>query len=336
MKRLICMIFALIFVLGCAGCSAREYSKSVFAMDTVMELKVWGADGETAISRLEDMLRGLEDRWSATRQDSVTALLNQGTVPSLTAEEEALLRQVEALSQRTQGAFDPKLGSVSRLWGFYDKQYRVPTAQQIQAALQQETWDLGAAMKGYAGQQAAKLLQELDVQCALLNLGGNIQTFGTKPDGQPWRVGIQNPFGGDYVGIVTLEGTASVVTSGSYQRYFEQEGKRYHHIMDGVTGYPADSGLVSVTVICRDGLTADALSTALFVMGLEEGTRFWRQSSDFEAVFILTDGSIYATEGANLSGCEFKEITRENENLGHFDQRFAAGMPGAEPVAVFG
>lgn len=302
MKRLILLLLVAAVVLCCVGCGTPEQT-TLFCMDTVMELQLWGKDARKGLSVTAQVLEELESTWSVTDPDS---LLNQGV-----EQDHELLRQTAKLWERTGGAFDPRLGALSQAWGFYDEQYRVPTQQEITAALTQSRWDLGAALKGYAGDRCVAALEQLDVERAILNLGGNIQTYGEKADGSPWQVGIQNPDGGNYIGVLSVEGTMSIVTSGDYQRYFEEDGVRYHHILDPQTGHPADSGVRSVTVICRNGLTADALSTALFVLGLEEGTALWRASDDFEAVFILTDGSIHATEGAVLSGCVYEVIRRE-------------------------
>lgn len=310
MKRLFCVFLICALLCGCSGAETAA-EETYFAMDTVMTLKVWGKDAEEGISQIKALLRQLEDDWSATSGNSVIGRLNRGEDVTLDEAQAALLERVEDLSARTGGTFDPKMRSLSLAWGFLNQAYQVPTQEEIDAALAEEQWDLGAVVKGYAGQAAADLLAELDVDRAVLSLGGNVQTYGEKPDESPWQVAIQNPDGGDYLGTVSVTGTCSVVTSGDYQRYFEENGVKYHHILDPQTGRPADSGLRSVTVICRDGATADALSTALFVMGLEEGAAFWRESDDFEAVFILSDGSIFATEGAALSGCEFEVISRE-------------------------
>ena len=134
---------------------------------------------------------------------------------------------------------------------------------------------------------------------------------GKKPDRSDFVIGVRDPRGdaSEYIATVTMDGLI-MATTGDYERYFEQDGVRYHHILDPETGYPADSGLRSVTVICEDGLGADCFSTALFVMGLEKGSDFWRESDDFEAVFITKDGTIHATEGANLSGCAYEVISR--------------------------
>ena len=309
MKKLLCVLFAMLFLAGCAPKTPKA-QRDIFAMDTLMNLQLWGEDADAAAEDVETMLHHLEARWSVTREESVTTGLNRGIRPEMTSQELALLSEVEALYQRTGGAFNPYLGEVSRLWGFYDKNYRVPSVEERDLAIQAGMLDMGAALKGYAGDMSVEILEAMDVDRAILNLGGNIQTFGNKPKGEPWQIGIADPIRGGTLGVVAVEGTMSIVTSGSYQRYFEQDGVRYHHIMDGTTGAPADTGLVSVTVISRSGLTADALSTALFVMGLEEAADFWRQSDDFEAVFVLADGAVYATAGANLSGCEYQEISR--------------------------
>lgn len=310
MKRFFSLIILIgILLSGCAKAS-EPVRQTVFCMDTVMDLQVWGKDAKAAMEQITGKLNELERDWSATSQDSLLSRLNQGDTPELSQEQARLLERIEGLSQRTGGAFDPHLRVLSEAWGFYGEDHRVPAPQEIAAALEESQWDLGAALKGYAGQVCADLLAELDIDRAMLVLGGNVQTYGEKPGGSPWQIGIQSPEVGDNLGILSVTGTASVVTSGDYQRYFEEGGVRYHHILDPETGYPADSGLRSVTVVCRDGLTADCLSTALFVMGLEDGAAFWRESDDFEAVFVTTDGTIYATEGAVLSGCSYEVIGR--------------------------
>ncbi|MBR3950166.1 MAG: FAD:protein FMN transferase [Oscillospiraceae bacterium] len=308
MKRLFALVMALVLLLSGCG-KPMEYTH--FAMNTVMQFQIWGKDAAAAHGRIITKLHQLESNWSATSEDSILWQLNNGNkLFQLEPGQAALLAKAEALSKRTGGAFNPKMRCLSEAWGFYNEQHHVPSLETINEALSDPQWDLGGALKGHAGQKCAEILEDLDIDRAILNLGGNVQTFGEKPDGSPWQVGIQDPNGGNYLGIVSVSGTMAVVTSGDYQRYFEKDGVRYHHILDPETGYPADSGLRSVTVICADGMTADALSTALFVMGLEKGATFWRESDDFEAVFIAGDGSIYATEGTILSGCTYEVISR--------------------------
>ena len=309
MKQLLALVLTLSLLL--CGCAAKPLEQTFFAMNTVMSFQIWGKDSGDAYGRIITKIQNLESSWSATSEDSILwQLNNDNRLFQLEPGQAALLAKAETLSERTSGAFNPKMRCLSEAWGFYNEQHRIPTQEEIDAALADPQWDLGGAMKGYAGQECIELLADLKIDRALLNLGGNVQTYGSKPDGSPWKVGIQNPDGGDYVGIISVSGTMSIVTSGDYQRYFEHDGIRYHHILDPETGCPADSGLRSVTVICADGMTADCLSTALFVMGLEKASSFWRSSDGFEAVFITKDGSIRATAGVQLSGCTYEVIER--------------------------
>jgi len=306
MKRFVC-VFIIGILLCLSGCESHT-RETLFAMDTVMELQIWGKDADKANENIRTGILKNEKNWSVTGKN--LNALNQGEPLAYTYQHVAD-RALE-LKTRTDGAFDPQLRAAVAAWGFYDKQYQVPAQEQLEKALAEKKWDLGGLIKGYTADQCVIELKKWNVDRAILNLGGNIQTYGSKPDGTPWSIGIQDPNGGNYLGVVSVVGTMAVVTSGDYQRYFEKDGVRYHHILDPETGVPADSGLRSVTVICRDGLTADGLSTALFVMGLEKGSQFWRQSDDFEAVFVTTDGKLFATEGAKLSGCEYEVIAREN------------------------
>jgi thiamine biosynthesis lipoprotein len=156
--------------------------------------------------------------------------------------------------------------------------------------------DLGSVAKGYTGDRVIELLRENGVTSALLNLGGNVQALGTKPDGSPWRVAVQDPSGDGCLGVLEIDDQA-VITSGGYERYFVEDGVTYWHIIDPADGAPARSGLISVTIVGDSGLLCDGLSTSLFVMGLEDAAQFWRENGGFEAVFVTESGQILITEG---------------------------------------
>lgn len=178
--------------------------------------------------------------------------------------------------------------------------------------------DLGAVGKGYTGDIIAELLKEQGVTSALLDIGGNIQMVGRKTDGSRWRLGIQNPFGEGNLGVLESEDGA-VVTSGNYERYFiGEDGKQYGHIIDPATGYPAESGLASVSIIAKDGKLCDALSTAIYVMGLDEAMEYWKENGSFEMLLVTDENEIYLTEGIendftlneNFSNMEIHVITK--------------------------
>ncbi len=158
--------------------------------------------------------------------------------------------------------------------------------------------DLGGIAKGYIADRLEEYLLSQGITSALINLGGNVQSVNTKPDGSAWKIGIQKPFGGssDIVAVVECSGE-SVVTSGTYERYFEENGKIYHHILDPETGYPVDNGLTSVTIFSDSSTSCDALSTACFVLGLEDGMELIESLEDVEALFITEDETLYRTSG---------------------------------------
>ena len=157
--------------------------------------------------------------------------------------------------------------------------------------------DFGAIVKGYTGDQMAQVLEDNGVTSAIINLGGNVRLIGGNPEGGNWRVGILSPYGEGNMGILEAQ-DVNIITSGGYERYFiGEDGKQYWHILDPKTGYPADSGLLSATIIGEDGALCDALSTAAFVMGLERAEEYWKSRDDFEMILVTADNEIYVTEG---------------------------------------
>ena len=169
--------------------------------------------------------------------------------------------------------------------------------------------DLGGIAKGYTSSRIMDIYKEKGVTSGLVNLGGNAQVFGTKPDGSLWRVAVQSPDSEDeYLGVLEMKDKA-IITSGGYERYFEKDGVTYHHIIDPSTGYPADNGLISVTIVSADGTLADGLSTSLFVMGKDKATDYWKAHSDeFDMILLTDDEKLYVSEGIKDSFTSDREF----------------------------
>ena len=309
------LLSAAFLLTGCSGAPAQEpETATFFAMDTAMDFTVYG--DAALLDEAETLIGSLEEQVSVTDEHSDIYAIDHTGSGSLSGNAAELMAQALELCRRTGGALDISVYPIVRAWGFTTGSYQVPDEETIQSLLPLVDYtqiqydaatgvvtlpegmeiDLGSVAKGYAGQLAAQMLREHGVQSALLNLGGNVQTVGAKPDGSPWQIGIKDPQGEDAMMVLSVEDQA-VVTSGGYERYFEQDGQTYWHIMDPSTGHPADSGLLSVTIVGKQGIICDGLSSSLFVMGLEKAADLWAQSGDFEAVFVTASGEVYITEG---------------------------------------
>lgn len=309
------LLSAAFLLTGCSGAPAQgPETATFFAMDTAMDFTVYG--DAALLDEAETLIGSLEEQVSVTDEHSDIYAIDHTGSGSLSGNAAELMEQALELCRRTGGALDISVYPIVQAWGFTTGSYQVPDEETIQSLLPLVDYtqiqydaatgtvtlpegmeiDLGSVAKGYAGQLAAQMLREHGVQSALLNLGGNVQTVGAKPDGSPWQIGIKDPQGEDAMMVLSVEDQA-VVTSGGYERYFEQDGQTYWHIMDPFTGRPADSGLLSVTIVGDEGVVCDGLSTALFVMGLEKAADLWAQSGDFEAVFVTASGEVYITEG---------------------------------------
>ena len=302
---------------GCGETDDGYTDKQLFAMDTYVLLRI-GGENTAALETAAEKIGMLETELTGRDADGTggAARLNASGGQEVAVGEElfGLLEASAAYSEQTGGAFDITTYPLTKLWGF-GTAGRIPDDAEIAEALTQVGYqklrldperrtavltdgaqiDLGAIAKGYAAETVCGIFTDYGIESALINLGGNIFVIGSKLDGSPWRIGVADPEDTrETVGVLSARDTA-VVTSGSYQRYFEQGGTRYHHILDPVTGRPADNGLVSVTVICDDAVWADALSTALFVMGEEKPVGFWRETGGFEMILIRDDRQVLLT-----------------------------------------
>lgn len=304
---------------GEAADKETEASKDLFAMDTYMTLTAYGEHAQEAVDKAAERVEALDALLSTGNENSEIYQLNQNGEATLSEEGGYLVERALELYKKTEGAFDIAIYPVMQAWGFPTQDHHVPDDDTLKEKLaladaskvnyDKDTRkiffdqdgmeiDLGGIAKGYTSSQIMQIYQDCGVTSGLVNLGGNVQALGCKTDGSKWRVAIQSPDDTEeYLGILEIEDQA-VITSGGYERYFEEDGVTYHHIIDPAIGYPADSGLISVTIVSDDGTLADGLSTSLFIMGEEKAAQFWRENSDeFEAIMETSDGELYVTEG---------------------------------------
>ena len=302
--------------------AAKTDSESITdtAMGTDCSVRVYGSDG-TAKDIME-MLSDIENKYLSWRiEGSDIANINENASESEPVMPSkwtySYLENVLDLARKSSGAFDPTLGRVSQLWNLESDNPYIPSKSELTEFLLETGWekinlgdgevflkdgvqiDLGAVGKGIGCDEARKMLEEADADAAVVSVGGSILTYGKKPDGKPWKIGIANPRNEDgesYLGSLTIDGTCSISTSGDYEKYVIEDGVRYHHILDPKTGYPADSGLISVTIVCEKGWLSDGLSTACFVLGYEDSLPLL-ETYQAEAVFVTEDKEVIVTDG---------------------------------------
>ena len=341
--------------------SPQEYSKTDFVVSTVLSEKIYGTKDVT--QDIKEELDKLEKDQLSWREDhSVVSKINadaqKGIKTKLDSDMTSWVEDSLELAKRSNGAFDPTIGRLTRLWNIEGDNPKVPSKQEIKNTLEDTgytkihlekvesqntantkknvdkdikdntaknketsedtskntntnesvssiyigdkcTLDLGAVGKGIACDVVQDYLKkQKEVSGAVIAVGGSILLYGSKADGSDWNVAVQNPRGqdGEAMGVLSLSGTTNVSTSGDYEKYFMQDGKRYHHILDPSTGYPADSGLISVTIVSDSGLLSDGLSTACFVLGKEKGEKLL-ETYGAEGVFIDQNKKVTVTKG---------------------------------------
>ncbi|MBE7034249.1 MAG: FAD:protein FMN transferase [Ruminococcaceae bacterium] len=303
MKRILAFIIMIFSVFSFSSCSdfTRQVTRQSFALDTVINITTDEKD-QGKIGEAFSLCNEYEKVFSRTDSESELYLLNNGQ-GELTEDIENVLEFSIEMARLTNGAFDVTVAPLVDLWNVKERK-APPSGDEIEIAQSKvgyeaisisplsfngKSVDLGAVAKGYIADKIADFFKSNGVENAIIDLGGNVVLIGE------YSVGIRSPFNPDEIfATITLK-DKSAVTSGAYQRYFEYEGKRYHHIIDPRTGYPSDSGIASVTVISPSSMQADALSTSIFILG-KDAISLCDKFPDTDALIIMENGDVITTE----------------------------------------
>lgn len=318
-KRILAAIVAVALLSGLSGCSAlskkRDLTYSDTLFDTVIKVEILDYSDEEVIKGCEDICKKYDAMFSKTNENSEISKINQAAGQPVEVSDDmiTIIKKGLYYSRLSQGAFDITIGSVSNLWDFKSEEPVIPAADAVAAAKNHVNFlniilknntvtltdpntqlDVGAIAKGYIADRLKDYLKENGVKHAVINLGGNVLTLGTKADGSDYNIAIQKPFdkSGEAIASVKIS-DKSVVTTGNYQRYFEKDGKIYHHVLDPKTGMPCETDLYSVSIITVSSLTADALSTVCFLKGYQEALALVNQLNNVDAVFVTSDNKVH-------------------------------------------
>lgn len=322
---LIAILLLVMILTGICGCKPLpvQVSATGFYFDTFISITIYDAEttdrGNEILNGCMSLAEHYENLYSKSISTSDIARINfhPGEPVTVDSETITLLQTACQYAALSDGLIDPSIGAVSSLWDFHEtKDPVIPSADALSAAVRHVDYrkiridgnqvtlseegmalDLGFIAKGYIADRIKEYLISEGVRSALISLGGNILALGSKPDGSPFRVGIQKPFADTGTSIMTVEDSGrSIVSSGNYERYFEADGVLYHHILSTQTGYPVNSGLSQVTIISDDSVTGDALSTLCFILGYEKATTLLEDYPDVQAIFVLDDGSVISNK----------------------------------------
>ena len=311
------------------GSCARPVSRSQFVLGTACTIRAEGLRDARVLDQAFARLTQIEDELSVNKPGSQIDAVNAsaGVAPVAVGPDAlAILRRDLELSSWSGGAFDPSVGPLVKLWGIGFQRTGTaspPASGDIAAAKALVGWkdieldeakgevylrrkgmalDLGSTSKGYAADEVAKILRSGGVTSAVIDLGGNVLVLGSRPDGKPWRIALQNPFSserGAYLGIASIA-DETMVTSGVYERFFidKDTGKRYHHILDTSTGYPVDNGLMSVTIVTTKSFDADGFTTTVFALGREKGMAL-AKAKGVDVIIVDKDRKVYMSPGVS-------------------------------------
>lgn len=310
--------------------SKSPESQSKLLLGTSCKITIYDLPTEQAFSQSFDRIEEIENEMSINISTSEVSTINKnaGIKPVVvSADTFRVIKEAVEVAKLSHGAFDPTVGPLVSSWNIGSNNARIPSQEEIDKLLPLIDYrmitlnedemsvylekkgmmiDLGGIAKGYAADEVAKILKSNKVEKAIVNLGGNVLTLGTRVDDTKWRIGVQNPEleRGGYVMIVNFEDSA-LVTSGPYERFLEVDGVKYHHILDTTTGYPVDTELTSASIIAKESFISDALSTAVYSLGLKKGLALINSIDNVEALFIDSNKNIYASQGFDDNSVSF-------------------------------